>query len=212
MSLKFVTLISALFFVAACTTAGGESNDLLAYPPEAPKIASGFQSWIGVNGLRRSNLHQGIDIKGNDGQQILAVADGTVLEATEEKCWGPTIAVDHGKGKDDKEIVALYGHVGVMLVAAHDKVKRGQIIALLGNNQDKFKCIYGVRHLHFQIGREYRDQFNKGDYWGWAYFLKDGAEGINPHLYWADGPNKVTCFESNKKYTPGTITYPVPCG
>ena len=141
----------------------------------------------------------------------MAVADGTVLEATEEKCWGPTIAVDHGNGKDGNKIVALYGHVGEMLVAEGDKVTRGQLIARLGNNHHRFKCINGVRHLHFQIGREYRNKFNKGTSWGWAYFLKDGARGVNPHLYWADGANKVTCFEKNKTFNPGSLTYPVPC-
>ena len=74
-----------------------------------------------------------------------------------------------------------------------------------------FECIWGVRHLHFQIGRKYRDRFNKGTYWGHSYFLEDGEEGINPHLYWADGPNRVTCFEAKKKYKKGTITYPFPC-
>ena len=210
--MRNLTVTLCLTIAVLLGSAGmGESNDSIFYPPGAPKIASGFQSYIGVNGLDRSAPHQGIDITGNDGQEILAVADGTVLEATEEKCWGPTIALDHGKGEDGDKIVALYGHVGDMLVAAGDKVKRGQLIAHLGNNQGKFECMFGVRHLHFQIGREYRDQFNKGTYWGWAYFLEDGARGINPHLYWADRPNKVTCFEPNKKYKLGTLTYPVPC-
>ena len=59
----------------------------------------------------------------------MAVADGTVLEATVEKCWGPTIAVDHGNGIDGNKIIALYGHVGEMLVAEGDVLQRGQIIA-----------------------------------------------------------------------------------
>ena len=181
------------------------------YPPGAPKIDSGFGSYIGINGGDREDAHQGIDITGNEGQEILAVADGTVLEATVEKCWGPTIAVDHGNGIDGNKIIALYGHVGEMLVAEGDVLQRGQIIARLGNNQYNFECIWGVRHLHFQIGRKYRDRFNKGTYWGHSYFLEDGEEGINPHLYWADGPNRVTCFEAKKKYKKGTITYPFPC-
>ena len=59
----------------------------------------------------------------------MAVADGTVLEATVEKCWGPTIAVDHGNGIDGNKIIALYGHVDEMLVAEGDVLQRGQIIA-----------------------------------------------------------------------------------
>ena len=138
----------------------------VVYPTGAPQIASGFQSLVGVNGTHRGTPHQGIDIKGNKGQSILAAADGTVLEATVEHCWGPTIVVDHGKGLDGRKIIALYGHVGEMLVDDGDQIKRGQVIARLGDNQDTYQCIYGVRHLHFQIGREHRDQYSKGDYWG----------------------------------------------
>ena len=68
-----------------------------------------------------------------------------------------------------------------------------------------------LTHLHFQIGRGYRDQYSKADYWGWAYFLEDGARGVNPHLYWAGGRGEVTCFEPNQTYKPGSLTYPVPC-
>ena len=97
-----------------------------------------------------------------------------------------------------------------MLVTADEQVTRGQPIGSLGDNQDVFDCIAGLRHLHFQIGRNYRDSY-KGTYWGWAYFLKDGNKGVNPHIYWSDGPNKVTCFKPNTKYKLGSITYPVPC-
>ena len=128
-----------------------------------------------------------------------------------ESCWGPTIAVDHGNAIDNNKIIALYGHLGEMLVGEGDLVKRGQLIARLGNNQDNFECIWGVRHLHFQIGQKYRDQSNKGSYWGHSYFLEDGNRGLDPHLYWADGPNVITCYEPDKQYKNGTITYPVPC-
>jgi murein DD-endopeptidase MepM/ murein hydrolase activator NlpD len=202
---------ASICLTIAVLLVGGCQTTTYTYPSGAPKIDSGFGSFYNIKGGPRSAAHQGIDISGKDGQEILAVADGTVLEATVEKCWGPTIAVDHGNAIDGNKIIALYGHVGEMLVAEGDKVKRGQLIAHLGNNQDNFECIGGVRHLHFQIGRKYRDQFHKGTAWGHTYFLEDGQKGINPHLYWADGPNKVTCFESSKKYKLGTITYPVPC-
>ena len=200
-----VSMIIALSFVTGC------KNSALTYPLGAPKIESGFGSYIGVNGGVRIAAHQGIDIIGNEGQEILAVADGIVLEATVESCWGPTIAVDHGNAIDNNKIIALYGHLGEMLVGEGDLVKRGELIARLGNNQDNFECIWGIRHLHFQIGQKYRDQSNKGTYWGHSYFLEDGNRGLDPHLYWAEGPNVITCYEPNKQYKNGTITYPVPC-
>ena len=73
------------------------------YPSGAPRIASDFGSWEGINGGERETQHQGIDITGKSGQPILAAANGTVLEATVEQCWGPTIAVDHGEGIDGKK-------------------------------------------------------------------------------------------------------------
>ena len=188
----------------------GAVSDVV-YPSGAPRIASDFHSLVGINGEHRGAPHQSIDITGNNGQPILAAADSKVLEATDEHCWGTTIAVDHGKNNDGNEIIALYGHLGEMLVGAGEQIKRGDVIARLGKNQYDYECIAGVRHLHFQIGREYRDQYDKGEYWGWAYFLEDGDRGVNPHLYWAGGRGEVTCFEPNQTYKPGSLTYPVPC-
>ena len=124
---------------------------------------------------------------------------------------GPTIVIDHGKATDGKRIIALYGHLGEMLVGARDRIGRGQVIARLGDNQNRYSCIYGVRHLHFQIGRKHRSQYDKRSYWGYSYFLEDGNRGINPHIYWADGQGKVTCFDPSQTYEQGSLTYPVPC-
>ena len=201
--MKKLLLLLVLFFYST-------QGFTIIYPQGAPLIVSDFRDTLDGKGRMRDQIHQGIDIAGNKGQLILAASDGKVLEATVEKCWGPTIAIDHGKGLDGKKIIALYGHLGEMLVTADEQVTRGQPIGSLGDNQDIFDCIAGLRHLHFQIGRNYRDSY-KGTYWGWAYFLKDGNKGVNPHLYWSDGPNKVTCFKPNTKYKLGSLTYPVPC-
>jgi murein DD-endopeptidase MepM/ murein hydrolase activator NlpD len=201
--MKKLLLLLVLFFYST-------QGFTIIYPPGAPLIVSDFRDTLDGKGRMRDQIHQGIDIAGNKGQLVLAASDGKVLEATVEKCWGPTIAIDHGKGLDGKKIIALYGHLGEMLVTADEQVTRGQPIGSLGDNQDVFDCIAGLRHLHFQIGRNYRDSY-KGTYWGWAYFLKDGNKGVNPHIYWSDGPNKVTCFKPNTKYKLGSITYPVPC-
>lgn len=179
-------------------------------PPNAPKIASEFNSTKGVNGLRRKARHQGIDIRGPNGQPIIAVADGKVLDFEVGKCWGPTLTVDHGKGPDGKRLIILYGHLGQATVKRGQRVKRGQLVGRLGNNHRKYKCIAKVRHLHLQIGRVARLS-NRGTFWGHVRFLKDGKRGVNPHLYWADGPGKVTCYDSGRSYPKGTLTYPVPC-
>lgn len=184
----------------------------VVYPKGAPKIASDFKSRKGVNGQNRTlGWHQGIDIKGNAGQEIIAVANGRVLEVTDEKCWGPTVVITHGNDKNDKPIIALYGHVDETFVQKGDSVKRGQLIAKLGKIKGQRKCTAGVRHLHFQLGRQYRRVTEKYNYWGWAHFLKDGDKSVNPHDHWADGPYQVTCFQEGVEYESGTLTYPVPC-
>lgn len=197
--------------LGACQTTN-QSYHSLVYPPGAPKIDSHYKSMIGVHGQKRRNIHQGIDIIGKNGLEIISVADGTVLDATVDKCWGPTVVIDHGIGIDGKKIIALYGHVDEMLVTENEEVKRGQVIARLGNNFNKFRCIAGVRHLHFQIGRIHRNKYFRGTYWGHLRFLNDGRNGVNPHLLWADGPNNITCFDPERDYETGTITYPVLCG
>ena len=198
------------FCLALAVLLGAAGCQTVTYPPGAPEIISDFRSWEGVDGGKRRQVHQGIDTKGHYGQEVLAAADGRVLEAVVDECWGPTIAVDHGKGRDGRRIVALYGHVGEMLVGVGDEVARGQVIARIGDNHDEFDCIVGIPHLHFQIGREHR-KHNKGKRWGWGYFLRDGGSSLNPHLHWADGPFKVTCFEPGATYPRGTLTYPVRC-
>ena len=197
-------------FIAVAAILGAAGCIKVAYPPGAPEIISDFRSWKGVDGGRRRAIHRGIDTYGYPGQEVLAAADGLVLEAVVDKCWGPTIAIDHGTGRDGRNIVALYGHVSEMLVAGGEEVARGQVIARLGDNHNEFDCIYGVPHLHFQISQEYRTH-NKENRWGWGYFLVDGGSSMNPHLYWADGPYKVTCFDPDAAYGRGTLTYPVRC-
>ena len=185
----------------------------VVYPPGVKhnlRIISDFRSWIGVNKKRRDSIHQGIDIAGRSGQRVIAIADGLVVETHVEKCWGPTVVIDHGIDKHGKPLIALYGHVGKILVREGQTVSRGDVIARLGNNQRKFKCMFRVRHLHLQLGRIRR--LAKGTYWGHAYFLLDAFNAVNPHLLWADGPYRVTCFDKKRRYPRGTLTYPVPCG
>lgn len=175
----------------------------VVYPPGAPRIISDFHVR-----RERGNIHQGIDIWGPPGQPIIAIADGRVVETHIERCWGPTIAIDHGQDKDGKPLIALYGHVQDILVEEGQAVSRGDVIARLDDNHRQFECI-GIPHLHLQLGRKRR--IEKGSSWGYNYFLRDGHNSINPHLLWADGPYRVTCFDENGNYPSGTLTYPMPC-
>ncbi len=174
---------------------------------EVNPILSDFQSMNGVNTRPRDNIHQGIDIIGSKNQPVIAIADGKVLETSIEDCWGPTMIIDHGKSIDGKNLIAIYGHIGEFLVNENDNVRRGDKIAKLPKKIE-FRCMARVRHLHLQIGQEYCE---KKDNWGCKYFIKDFYRSLNPHNYWADGPNNISCYEKNKSFEKGSITYPFAC-
>ena len=172
----------------------------LNYPPGAPRIASHFGSTLDAVGRTRIKPHSGIDILGGYGQEILAAADGIVLDVVVDPCAGPRIVINHGKTKDGKPLLGIYTHLGEMLVSENEMVFRGEVIAKLGNNHHQFSCVAGVRHLHFSVAQGYVDFYG---------ISKIGTS--NPNLYWADGPYNITCFEEGRKYESGTLTYPVPC-
>ena len=176
---------------------------------EINPILSDFGSMSGVNTRPRDNIHQGIDIIGQKNQSIIAIADGKVLETTIEDCWGATLVVDHGKALDGKNLITIYGHVGEFMVKENDYVKRGDILAKLPEKVN-YRCMARVRHLHLQIGQRYCKKEEK-DNWGCKYFIKDFYSSLNPHNYWSNGPKNISCFEKNKKFKKGTITFPFTC-
>ncbi len=185
------------------------AKDLSPNGFETNIILSDFGSINGVNTRPRDSIHQGIDIIGSKNQSVIAIADGKVLETTIEDCWGGTLVVDHGTSFDGKNLIVIYGHVGEFLVQENDYVKRGEVVAKLPVKVN-FRCMARVRHLHLQIGQRYCKKEEK-DNWGCKYFIKDFYRSLNPHLYWADGKNNITCFEKKKRYKKGTITYPFFC-
>jgi|GEM_PF-1163197 len=177
-------------------------------PLNAPIIISDFHSNVGANGLKRSGKHHGVDIFAKTGTPIIAAADGRVIKAKTDRCWGPTILVSHGLDKNGKPFYALYGHVKNINVKIGQRIKRGQKIAEMG--EDIFTtCGAGIHHLHFQISYNPRKIPLLG--WGWANFVMDGAVAPNPHKYWTNGEGRITCFEKGRKYIGSGLTYPVPC-
>ncbi|MCY4512524.1 MAG: M23 family metallopeptidase [Bdellovibrionales bacterium] len=187
-------------------------NFLTVREPQLPpgaKIASDFGSRTDALGRKRRRKHQGIDIIGPVGTEIIAIADGNVLAAEDESCWGLTIMIDHSvTGK--KPLMALYGHLDEMLVKENESVKRGQLIGRLGDKATKRKCVRGIRHLHLQLGRKIQAKEKKSHYWGYSYFLED-KKGLNPHHFWAHGPGIVTCFVPGINYPKDKITWPLHC-
>jgi murein DD-endopeptidase MepM/ murein hydrolase activator NlpD len=98
-------------------------------------------------GWRRSpftglkEFHNGLDISSSKGTPIIAPADGTVIKRGYDKYLGKFLKIDHGRN-----IVTTYGHLLAYNVSPGQKVKRGDIIASMGNSG-----LSTGHHLHYMI-------------------------------------------------------------
>ncbi len=91
----------------------------------------------------RPARHEGVDIAGKLGTNILAVAAGVVTWSGERYGYGTMVEVNHGNG-----YVTRYAHNSENLVEAGDTVKKGQSIALMGSSGRSTGP-----HVHFEVLR-----------------------------------------------------------
>jgi murein DD-endopeptidase MepM/ murein hydrolase activator NlpD len=98
-------------------------------------------------GWRRSpftglkEFHNGLDISSGKGTPIIAPADGKVVKRGYDKYLGKFLKIDHGRN-----IVTTYGHLSSYNASPGQKVKRGDIIATMGNTG-----LSTGHHLHYMI-------------------------------------------------------------
>ncbi len=71
--------------------------------------------------------HTGIDFAGKDGADIVAVADGVVTWSADRYGYGVMVEINHGNGYSTR-----YAHNRENLVSVGDEVKKGQVVALMG--------------------------------------------------------------------------------
>ena len=89
----------------------------------------------------RREFHKGLDIANRKGSPILATADGVVKFTGLKGLLGKTIVIDHGHG-----MVTTYGHIHKALKKPGEEVRRGDIIAEMGNTGRSTGP-----HLHYEI-------------------------------------------------------------
>ena len=90
-----------------------------------------------------ARLHSGLDISNRIGTHVVATANGTVSFTGIQNGLGNVVVIDHGNG-----IESVYGHLSAFKVKLGQKVKRGELIALMGNTG------YSTGpHLHYEIVR-----------------------------------------------------------
>ena len=97
-----------------------------------------------VNG----SFHTGIDIPAQEGEVILAAADGTVSEAGFDAEWGNYLVLDHGDG-----LSTLCGQCRDFTVEEGDTVQAGEMIGAVG----KTGMATGP-HLHFEVRQDGESQ------------------------------------------------------
>ena len=109
--------------------------------------ASGLVFFKPVRGMMEVNFdpenrHYGIDLMTSPNENIMAVLDGTVIMATYTVSDGYVIQIQHSQN-----FISIYKHCGSLMKQSGDKVKGGDVIALIGKGEDKEKKSY----LHFEL-------------------------------------------------------------
>ncbi len=122
-----------------------KKRNLLASTPSVKPIGGG---WITSKfGYRtspftgRKEFHSGLDISNKSGTEIIATANGKISYAARKMYIGNLVTIDHGYGR-----VTKYGHLLKILVKQGQKVKRGDVIALLGNTGRSTGP-----HVHYEV-------------------------------------------------------------
>ena len=78
---------------------------------------------------KQKSLHSGVDLAADYGTNVLAVADGTVLDCSYDAAYGYILTLEHENG-----VQTQYAHLSEFLVEPGDTVQQGQIIAKTGGS------------------------------------------------------------------------------
>ncbi|MDB4107637.1 M23 family metallopeptidase [Bacteroidia bacterium] len=128
--------------------AQNKSNMLASIPAIQPipnknlrRIASGFGYRVDPI-YKTRKMHKGIDFTAPTGTKIYATGDA-VVQKVENRRWGygKHIVLNHGYG-----YTTLYGHMSRTNVRVGQKIKRGQLIGLVGSTGKSTGA-----HLHYEV-------------------------------------------------------------
>ncbi|MGA9582262.1 MAG: M23 family metallopeptidase [Allosphingosinicella sp.] len=117
----------------------------VAIPSTEPVRGTRFTSGYGVRSdpfRGRAAMHAGIDLAGPVGTPIYATADATVGRSEYNSGgYGNLVELEHGHG-----IQTRYGHLSKSLVRSGQRVKRGDMIGLMGSTGRSTGS-----HLHYEV-------------------------------------------------------------
>jgi len=115
-----------------------------AIRPIAGKDLTRFGSPFGMRMhpiLKYRRMHEGVDLTAPQGTKVFAAGDGYVSRAGWNGGLGENIILDHGYSYK-----TVYGHLSKLLVKEGQRVKRGDVIGLVGNTG-----LSTSAHLHYEV-------------------------------------------------------------
>jgi len=86
-------------------------------------------------------FHAGMDFTAPVGTNVFATGNGVVVSAGWEQGYGNCVQINHGYG-----YITLYGHMSAIKIRNGQKVKRGDIIGLVGSTGKSTGP-----HLHYEV-------------------------------------------------------------
>ncbi len=102
-------------------------------------IATPFGEITGPGGIVR--MHRGIDISAEETNDVAAALDGIVDDLGSAPGYGNFVRLSHDNG-----LLTVYGNCSSIAVKINDTVKRGNVIAGVGEDS-----MTGGSHLHFEV-------------------------------------------------------------
>ncbi len=121
-----------------------KKRNLLASTPSIRPVDGWITSQFGYRTspfTGRKEFHSGLDIANKTGTKVIATANGRVSYAARKLYIGNLVVIDHGHGR-----VTRYGHLVKILVKPGQEVKRGDVIALMGNTGRSTGP-----HVHYEV-------------------------------------------------------------
>lgn len=119
------------------------------YPQGRPVNSGWISSYFGKRTdpfTGKPANHTGIDFAGKSGADVVAVADGVVTWSSKRYGYGLMVEINHGNG-----YATRYAHNSENLVAVGDEVKKGQVVAKMGETGRATGP-----NLHFEVLRDGR--------------------------------------------------------
>jgi len=125
---------------------------LSTYPVRVNKKNRICTSQFGSRNLFGMTFHQGIDLKANTGDIIVAAEDGIIAHVDNlgNSSYGKYIVIEH-----NKKYCSLYAHLSEIIIKPNDIIMAGETIGMAGMTG----LVTGA-HLHFEMRDGAYSNFN----------------------------------------------------